>query len=62
MDPEESVARILQGRGGYCFHLNGTFVALLGVLGHAVTWHHGGVQGSRTALANTPRGVSQSLP
>ncbi|MFF4828711.1 arylamine N-acetyltransferase family protein [Streptomyces sp. NPDC001312] len=49
VDPEESVARILRGRGGYCFHLNGAFATLLDALGYAVTWHRGGVQGSQTA-------------
>src|SRR5689334_23266640 len=29
VDPAESVSRILRGRGGYCFHLNGAFSALL---------------------------------
>ncbi|MFD0568884.1 arylamine N-acetyltransferase [Kitasatospora gansuensis] len=36
--------RILAGRGGYCFHLNGAFAALLTALGYRVTWHVGGVQ------------------
>src|SRR5215831_4615258 len=43
VDPVESVARILRGRGGYCFHLNGAFSALLTVLGYRVTRHLGGV-------------------
>ena len=29
VDPDESVRRILRGRGGYCYHLNGAFSALL---------------------------------
>ncbi|MCF2530763.1 arylamine N-acetyltransferase family protein [Yinghuangia soli] len=41
---EESVARILRGRGGYCFHLNGAFAALLAALGYDVTLHRAGVQ------------------
>lgn len=41
----ESVARILRGRGGYCFHLNGAFGALLTALGYDVTLHRAGVQG-----------------
>ncbi|MEU6010304.1 arylamine N-acetyltransferase [Streptomyces sp. NPDC047453] len=49
VDPEESVDRILRGRGGYCFHLNGAFATLLDALGYAVAWHRGGVQGSQTA-------------
>jgi len=32
-------------RGGYCFHLNGAFSALLGSLGYRVTLHVGGVHG-----------------
>ncbi|WP_037879478.1 arylamine N-acetyltransferase family protein [Streptomyces sp. NRRL F-5727] len=41
---EESVARILRGRGGYCFHLNGAFAALLAALGYDVELHRAGVQ------------------
>ncbi|MFD9566134.1 arylamine N-acetyltransferase [Streptomyces sp. NPDC059994] len=40
----ESVARILRGRGGYCFHLNGAFAALLTALGYDVTLHRAGIQ------------------
>lgn len=43
LDPHESIARILRGRGGYCFHLNGAFATLLTALGYDVTWHRGGV-------------------
>ncbi|MFD7445036.1 arylamine N-acetyltransferase [Streptomyces sp. NPDC059909] len=43
VDPHESIARILQGRGGYCFHLNGAFATLLIALGYDVTLHRGGV-------------------
>ena len=46
IDPADSAARIaLQGRGGYCFHLNGAFSELLRSLGYAVTRHVGGVHG-----------------
>jgi arylamine N-acetyltransferase len=46
IDPVDSVARIaLQGRGGYCYHLNGAFSELLRSLGYAVTRHVGGVHG-----------------
>nr|WP_269091060.1 arylamine N-acetyltransferase [Actinopolymorpha cephalotaxi] len=34
IDPAESVQRILTGRGGYCYHLNGSFGALLSSLGY----------------------------
>ncbi|PBC63170.1 hypothetical protein BKI49_15660 [Streptomyces sp. Tue6028] len=43
VDPHESIARILRGRGGYCFHLSGAFATLLTALGYDVTWHRGGV-------------------
>ncbi|MGW2146168.1 arylamine N-acetyltransferase family protein [Nonomuraea bangladeshensis] len=44
VDPAESAARIVRGRGGYCFHLNGAFHSLLAALGYDVTRHVGGVQ------------------
>ena len=44
VDPAEAADRILRGRGGYCFHLNGSFSALLRELGYTVTRHLGGVQ------------------
>ncbi|MEZ0073832.1 N-hydroxyarylamine O-acetyltransferase [Planotetraspora sp. GP83] len=44
VDPVESWRRIIAGRGGYCFHLNGAFALLLGMLGYQVTRHFGGVQ------------------
>ncbi|MEV7614710.1 arylamine N-acetyltransferase [Streptomyces sp. NPDC089799] len=43
IDPELSVRRFTAGRGGYCFHLNGGFSALLEFLGYDVTRHLGGV-------------------
>ncbi|SDT57672.1 arylamine N-acetyltransferase family protein [Actinoplanes derwentensis] len=43
--PLESARRIVAGRGGYCYHLNGAFSVLLRALGYAVTRHVGGVQG-----------------
>ncbi|HEX3841986.1 MAG TPA: arylamine N-acetyltransferase [Acidimicrobiales bacterium] len=46
IDPVDSVARIaLQGRGGYCYHLNGAFAELLRSLGYRVARHVGGVHG-----------------
>ena len=45
LDPMVSAGRILRGRGGYCYHLNGAFSALLRALGYDVTRHLGGVQG-----------------
>ena len=50
--PIDSVAcarRILAGRGGYCFHLNGGFSALLEWLGVDLTRHLAGVQGRSAA-------------
>lgn len=43
IDPIESARRIVTGRGGYCFHLNGAFGALLGSLGYDVTLVRGAV-------------------
>jgi arylamine N-acetyltransferase len=44
IDPEECAARVVAtGRGGYCFHLNGAFAALLDGLGYTVRRHRGGV-------------------
>ncbi|MFF3617654.1 arylamine N-acetyltransferase [Streptomyces sp. NPDC002467] len=43
IDPELSAVRFGAGRGGYCFHLNGGFAALLASLGYDVTLHVGGV-------------------
>jgi arylamine N-acetyltransferase len=45
VDPLEAAERIVRRRrGGYCYHLNGAFSALLGALGYSVTRHVGGVQ------------------
>ena len=46
IDPAESLTRIAQqGRGGYCFHLNGALSELLLALGYDVRRHVGGVHG-----------------
>lgn len=46
LDPYESAARIaLQGRGGYCYHMNGALGLLLSSLGYSVHGHVGGVHG-----------------
>ena len=45
IDPVGSVKRVLAGRGGYCYHLNGAFSALLVWLDVDVTRHVAGVQG-----------------
>jgi arylamine N-acetyltransferase len=44
VDPIESVDRIVhEGRGGFCYHLNGAFGSLLATLGYDVGFHVGGV-------------------
>jgi N-hydroxyarylamine O-acetyltransferase len=43
--PADSARRIVSGRGGYCYHLNGAFSALLRAMRYRVTRHVGGVQG-----------------
>lgn len=45
IEPRLSVRRFAAGQGGYCFHLNGAFAALLEALGYDVTRHVGGVHG-----------------
>src|SRR3954453_13612898 len=46
IEPVDSVRRVaFEGRGGYCFHLNGAFSELLRSLGYSVTRHVGGVHG-----------------
>ncbi|CAL9334813.1 arylamine N-acetyltransferase family protein [Streptomyces sp. enrichment culture] len=55
MEAELSVRRFAAGQGGYCFHLNGGFAALLAALGYDVTLHVGGVhedRGGRGANGN----------
>lgn len=44
IDPRQSLELILNGRSGYCFHLNGAFSLLLRTLGYDVSWHKAGVQ------------------
>ncbi|MFG3496698.1 arylamine N-acetyltransferase [Streptomyces sp. NPDC047886] len=43
IEPALSARRFAAGQGGYCFHLNGAFAALLEALGYDVTRHVGGV-------------------
>lgn len=57
IDQSESVSWIARGRrGGYCFHLNGAFAALLHDLGYQVTMHVAGVHersgGSQDVMGN----------
>lgn len=44
IDIQQSIALLLSGRSGYCFHLNGAFSTLLRSLGYQVFWHRAGVQ------------------
>lgn len=46
IQPADSAKRIVTGRGGYCFHLNGTFAGLLVTLGYDVRLTRGKVTGS----------------
>ncbi len=50
IDPVASVERLLAGKGGYCYHLNGAFVSLLEWLAVDVSRHLSGVE-RRTAAA-----------
>jgi N-hydroxyarylamine O-acetyltransferase len=43
VDPIESAERIVTGRDGYCFHLNGAFAALPASLGYRLTVIRGAV-------------------
>jgi arylamine N-acetyltransferase len=54
IDPVDSAVRIaLEDRGGYCYHLNGAFGALLRSLGYTVRAHVGGVNGGSTPGSET---------
>ncbi len=60
----ESVQLILNGRSGYCFHLNGAFSELLRSLGYRVFWHRSGIQphGGEPRIDSFHIGVTVSLP
>ncbi len=50
VDPYQSLLRIAhEGRGGYCYHLNGALSLLLANLGYDVSLHVGGVHGPEGA-------------
>ena len=49
IDPVGCARRVVGGRGGYCYHLNGAFAALLAWLAVDVTRHVAGVQGHAVA-------------
>ncbi len=54
IEPLACVERLLAGRGGYCYHLNGAFVTLLQWLDVDVTRHVSGVQGRAVEVAPGP--------
>lgn len=56
IDPLASARRILGGRGGYCYHLNGAFSALLAWLGVDISRHLAGVHGGRVQEPPGPDG------
>jgi N-hydroxyarylamine O-acetyltransferase len=56
IEPLASARRIVAGRGGYCYHLNGAFSGLLAWLGVDVTRHLAGVHGGRVAEPPGPDG------
>ncbi len=56
IEPLECVRRVLAGKGGYCFHLNGSFVTLLEWLEVDVTRHVSGVQGAAAPEPPGPNG------
>jgi N-hydroxyarylamine O-acetyltransferase len=67
IDPVASLRRVAHdGRGGYCYQLNGAFFELLEALGYRVSRHVGGVHGpegpSPEALTNHLVLVVEGLP
>jgi len=53
VDPQQSATRIaLDGRGGYCYHLNGAFAEVLASLGYLVRRHVGSVYANGMADAD----------
>ena len=56
IEPFPSIERLLAGRGGYCYHLNGAFATLLEWLAVDVTRHVSGVHGRGIDVAPGPNG------
>ena len=53
IDVDASMERVAAGgRGGYCFHLNGSLSRLLTLLGYDVSYHVGGVHGPEPTPAD----------
>jgi N-hydroxyarylamine O-acetyltransferase len=61
IDPIDSARRVVGGRGGYCYQLNGAFSALLAWLGVDVTRHLAGVQGRAVDRPVGPDGNHMAL-
>ena len=61
IDPIASARRVVGRRGGYCYHLNGAFSALLAWLGVDVTRHAAGVQNRATPEPVGPTGNHLAL-
>ena len=61
IEPMESIRRVLAGRGGYCYNLNGAFSELLAALGYRVTRHRGAVHGGDPAPAADQYGNHMAL-
>ena len=64
IDPFACVERVVEGRGGYCYHLNGALVTLLEWLEVDVTRHVSGVQGRAVepGLSGNHLGVTVRTP
>ncbi len=54
IEPLSCVDRLLAGRGGYCYHLNGALFTLLRWLGVDATRHVSGVEGGAVVVAPGP--------
>ena len=65
LDAGDSVRHIVDGRGGYCYHLNGAFGALLAWLGFEVHRHRAGCQAGPAdppGITGDHLGISVVLP
>lgn len=63
MEFQQSIALVISGRSGYCFHLNGAFSVLLRSLGYKVCLHRAGVQplGTEPRINSFHLGLSVQL-
>ena len=65
IEPLSCVERVIAGRGGYCYHLNGAFATLLEWLQVDVTRHVSGVQGHSAdgpRLSGNHLGLTAGMP